>query len=546
LRPRPVPAVLAVALTVLLAACTADPQPSPTGGAASASPSAAALDPEAVVETVTIPSDGHDVRVDVHPLVRADDLVVLTLDLGVPGAGEDVDVFLQGWGATSRIVPTLGPTAIRLLDLQNDVAHHAGLGADERPVVAPGEGVYVRSVDGVRVQLPYAAPPAGVEHLAVLVPGAPLIAGVPVVDGDVPVALTPAQQDARAATASPTSTAAATPDPAPVLDLDAVVEAGTYPLEQTSRELEGAVQTVESAERLEITLGADVLFAFDSADLDPAAQGAVAVVAQRLAERAPGTVEVVGHTDDQGDDAYNDDLSRRRAQSVADALGAVVDTAAYPLRVDGRGEREPFVPNDSDDNRALNRRVTVTLTSTVVTSVDVTTRGELPPFEKGSVGTGGEPVRVESGGRQFDVTASARRVDGHVVVDLEVANADGASGLHPMAFLTGENPARRGLDSTSPLNATGFTSVVDGATQVFVLDYAAATNATWPAGEFFPAGPLGTGGQLDTGQQGVFSYVFPASLPDVVALQLGTGRLASDLRITGIEVGDEATGAGEE
>ena len=54
---------------------------------------------------------------------------------------------------------------------------------------------------------------------------------------------------------------------------------------------------------MEISLGSDVLFAIDSADLTPEAQAAIDVAAQQLSDRAPGTVTVVGHTDDVGDDA---------------------------------------------------------------------------------------------------------------------------------------------------------------------------------------------------------------------------------------------------
>lgn len=67
-------------------------------------------------------------------------------------------------------------------------------------------------------------------------------------------------------------------------------------------------------------------------------------------------LEVQGHTDDVGSDAANLDLSERRAQAVRKFL---VSRGIPPERLDatGYGEERPLVPNDSKDNRALNRRV---------------------------------------------------------------------------------------------------------------------------------------------------------------------------------------------
>jgi outer membrane protein OmpA-like peptidoglycan-associated protein len=71
-------------------------------------------------------------------------------------------------------------------------------------------------------------------------------------------------------------------------------------------------------------------------------------------------VAVEGHTDDQGDDAYNKDLSQRRADAVRTFLvGAGVDEGR--LVAIGYGEERPLVANDSSKNRAKNRRVAFTL-----------------------------------------------------------------------------------------------------------------------------------------------------------------------------------------
>ncbi|MOA44531.1 Outer membrane porin F precursor [compost metagenome] len=73
---------------------------------------------------------------------------------------------------------------------------------------------------------------------------------------------------------------------------------------------------------------------------------------------APGvtSVKVIGHTDSQGSDAYNQALSERRASSVAEYL---ISQGLAPSKVtsQGRGESEPIADNETDAGRAQNRRV---------------------------------------------------------------------------------------------------------------------------------------------------------------------------------------------
>ncbi len=541
------PRVAVGALVVAaLAACTGG-APDPAG-TATGTPDHGPQ-PEDVVATAVIPEGGADLEVRVHPLVRAGEHVVLTLDLvPVDGVGDEGHVTISGFGVTSFVADGSAPVNVRLLDLENDVAHHVGADAEGEPVVTPEEWDRVRSERGTRLQMPFAAPPADVDALSLLVPGAPLFAEVPVVDGDVPSGAHPddvadaasAAASASAASASPSASArAGDVEPPEVLDLDAVVAAPTFALESTSAELHGAVRTTESTERVEVTLGSDVLFAFDSADLTPEAADAVALVAQRLAEREPGTVQVVGHTDDQADDAYNLDLSRRRAQAVADALSAHVDAAAYPMRVEGRGEQEPVVGNTTEEDRALNRRVTVSLTSTVVTRTDVTTAGELPPFDA-HVGTAGTPLRVENFARAWEVDASARRVHGHVVVDLTVHAADGEDGLGwAVSFLRGFS-SHRGDDTVTPHDITARGTVLQGASRLFPLDYMVGADDTWPGGEWFTASDLDAGAWIDGGQTRTYSFVYPRLDADTVVFQAGTGiAFEDDFRLLDVPVAPE-------
>jgi outer membrane protein OmpA-like peptidoglycan-associated protein len=71
-------------------------------------------------------------------------------------------------------------------------------------------------------------------------------------------------------------------------------------------------------------------------------------------------IDVVGHTDSDGSDDYNYDLSRRRAASVARYLSSQ-QIDANRFSVEGRGEREPIASNASNSGKSRNRRVEITI-----------------------------------------------------------------------------------------------------------------------------------------------------------------------------------------
>jgi outer membrane protein OmpA-like peptidoglycan-associated protein len=108
---------------------------------------------------------------------------------------------------------------------------------------------------------------------------------------------------------------------------------------------------------LAIVLG-DIFFGSGQAELKPEAADSLAPVVEFLA-RYPGLpVRVEGYTDDRGSDEGNLVLSRRRAESVRDALVAAGADVAR-LEVAGRGAADPLAANDSAEGRAQNRRVEV-------------------------------------------------------------------------------------------------------------------------------------------------------------------------------------------
>ncbi|GAB6043839.1 OmpA family protein [Endothiovibrio diazotrophicus] len=78
---------------------------------------------------------------------------------------------------------------------------------------------------------------------------------------------------------------------------------------------------------------------------------------KRNADRI-GMVKIVGHTDSRGSDAYNQRLSQKRAQAVADYLAAN-GVAAEKLSASGMGESQPVADNATEEGRAANRRVEI-------------------------------------------------------------------------------------------------------------------------------------------------------------------------------------------
>ena len=85
--------------------------------------------------------------------------------------------------------------------------------------------------------------------------------------------------------------------------------------------------------------------------------GTIKQIADVLKENANVKIKIVGHTDSDGDDKSNLDLSQRRAASVKSVLVKEFGIDASRIETDGKGESEPLAKNDSVINKALNRRV---------------------------------------------------------------------------------------------------------------------------------------------------------------------------------------------
>lgn len=100
----------------------------------------------------------------------------------------------------------------------------------------------------------------------------------------------------------------------------------------------------------------NIFFDTDKFELREKSIPELAKISKFLKDNPALKVEISGHTDDQGADAYNQQLSQKRAKAVADYLiSKGVD--AKRLKEVGLGSKRPIRPNDSEDNRQMNRRI---------------------------------------------------------------------------------------------------------------------------------------------------------------------------------------------
>lgn len=100
-----------------------------------------------------------------------------------------------------------------------------------------------------------------------------------------------------------------------------------------------------------------IYFDVNSDKIKPESYGSIKGIADVLTENPDVKIKIAGHTDADGDDALNLDLSKRRAVAVKNALVSSFNIDAARIETEGKGEKQPIAPNDNGTNKALNRRV---------------------------------------------------------------------------------------------------------------------------------------------------------------------------------------------
>ena len=511
-----------------------------TGGASDGGGEAA--DPGAVVAEGSFFLRHTEVAVRVHPIVRSGEHLVLTVDLTAEGdaaefedqyvvggtlTGEVTSAWSDGWGSASG-GDTRDFLGVRLVDLAGDQVASTAVDAE-------GKTVGVRADNGETadsgtqalagtVQIAFADP--GTDALAVYLPKLPLVTDVPVIDADVPAVEGAEEQ----------------------LDLAAIEEAPLEPMLLMSQDLAQPLRETREVGTTTVAISSDVLFDSSSSELDEAAKSALDEAARRIESHEPGPVTVIGHTDSVDSDASNLTLSKERAAAVATALEDRLDTSGYELTTDGKGESEPIASNDTEDGKALNRRVEIVL-ETPLREEEVTR--EMPEFE-GRTGTAAAGVQFDGSEhrvlRPFDLQlGAARMLEDHLVVTLEVTPRDedrsGVTGIGQFDDGIGMPTEPDGVSTYTLLASSGAVGVLVGS----VLTYPAFHRAGGPAETTRPLTDLSLNTAADGGVPRILELVFPRDIAGVeagaeVALQYGTtGPLAfaneSTWRMTEVPIG---------
>ena len=427
---------------------------------------------------------GHNVTVEVSPVIRKNDttsIMALELTRAKDDASidrvktdssdtEDNKLNISSYLGTPSIYrPGTGASLVKLLDLGSGRVWSAtdGSGADDGFLeITPGEKTtsYLSfgkvDTDTATVLVPM----AGFTTVSVLEADAAKKAKV-----NLSTAQTAIDQSSHAATEL----------------------ADPVAIERYTRALDDSTSTQAGSKDITVTLASDVTFASDSADLTPAADTQLQTVADQLKQHPDGgTLTIVGHTDDVQDDAYNQTLSEKRANAVKTKLQQLTDLDKWNPTTTGKGESEPRVKDTTDEARAANRRVEITLTptggttpkdsNTSATPSNSSGNGKLPdpqgPAAKGSEGVTLTSKDTNTSGEVTITLDHLTRTGGYLLGTVTCTVKDGSTGapLHPLledpqTVLANQRDESGGALPT--FNASDGLTLIAGGERIFPADY---------------------------------------------------------------------------
>ena len=449
------------------------------GGSASASAKAGSTDWQKLDAHIM----GHNVTVEVSPVIRQDEktsIIALRLTRAKDDASIDAVNASSYSGISNKLNisnylgvpsisrPSTGASLVKLLDLSSGRVWSAINGSGGLLDLTPGENItsYLSfgkvDTDTVTVMVPM----AGFTTVSVLEADAAKKAKV-----NLSTAQTAIDQSSHAATEL----------------------ADPVAIERYTRALDDSTSTQAGSKDITVTLNSDVTFASDSADLTPAADTQLQTVADQLKQHPDGgTLTIVGHTDDIQDDAYNQTLSDKRANAVKTKLEQLTKLDKWKTSVSGKGESQPKIKDTTDEARAANRRVEITLTPTGGTSPKNSTTtpsngggstsgsGKLPD-PQGPVAKGPEGVTLTSKGTSTsgEVTITLdhlTRTGGYLLGTITCTVKDGSTGapLHPLledpqTVLANQRDESGGALPT--FNASDGLTLLAGGERIFPADY---------------------------------------------------------------------------
>ena len=380
---------------------------------------------------------GHRVSVRVSPLVRvseeatalvleltraADDAAVADVQSSESGS-DDSDNTVYASTSLGRPLPARGASGVRLIDT-------AGAGRVWTAGSASGGTLELKPGETVSSTVVFA--PVDLDEVTVLVPQTGFVR-VRVIDRD------------AAADVGVSSEALGKADKIIQDNSGPGDKAAVVPLERYTRALDDSTGTRTTDKDVTVTLASDVTFDSDSYNLTAAADAQLQTVADQIAQYPDGgNLDIVGHTDDVADNAHNQTLSENRAGTVKDRLGQLAALTKWQITTTGKGETEPAINDTTDEARAANRRVVITITPTSGTTTQPGTPNSATPSApptsdtglpdaQGPVGTGPDGVTLNGpdtrGGGQITVTLDhVTRNGGLLLGQLTVTTGPGGTG----------------------------------------------------------------------------------------------------------------------
>ena len=463
-----------------------DGSASPSGSSATAGGSASAKGKAKAGNTDWQKLDahimGHNVTVEVSPVIRQDEktsIIALRLTRAKDDASVDAINASSYSGISDKLnisnylgVPSIsrpgtGASLVKLLDLDSGRVWSAINGSGGLLDLTPGENItsYLSfgkvDTDTATVLVPM----AGFTTVSVLEADAAKKAKV-----NLSTAQTAIDQSSHAATEL----------------------ADPVAIERYTRALDDSTSTQAGSKDIPVTLNSDVTFASDSADLTPAADTQLQTVADQLDQYPDGgTLTIVGHTDDVQDDAYNQTLSEKRANAVKTKLQQLTKLDKWKTSVSGKGESQPKIKDTTDEARAANRRVEITLTptggtspkdssSTTATPSNSSGNGKLPdpqgPAAKGSEGVTLTSKDTNTSGEVTITLDHLTRQGGYLLGTVTCTVKDGSTGapLHPLledpqTVLANQRDESGGALPT--FNASDGLTLIAGGERIFPADY---------------------------------------------------------------------------
>ena len=459
---------------------------SPSGSAASAGGSASASGPAKAGSTEWQKLDGHvmghKVSVEVSPVIRQDDKTSY-IAVKLTRASDDASIdavkassykddsgnklnVSNYLGVPSIFRPGTGASLVKLLDTATGRVWSAVDGSGLFLELAPGEDM--------TSYLSFGKVDTDTDTVTVMVPMAGFTT-VSVLDADDAKKAKIDLSIAQAAIEQSSHTVPELADPVAI--------------ERYTRALDDSTSTHAGSKDITVTLASDVTFASDSAELASGAEAQLKTVAGQLGQHPDGgTLTIVGHTDDIQDDAYNQTLSEKRANAVKTRLEQLTSLDKWKTSVSGKGETQPKIKDTTDQARAANRRVEITLTptggttpknNTTPTPTPATGSGKLPdpqgPVAKGPEGVTLTTKGLDTSGEVTVTLDHLTRAGGYLLGTVTCTVKDGSTGapLRPL-LQDPETPLsnqRSESGALSTILASDGLTLISNGERIFPADY---------------------------------------------------------------------------